>query len=192
MIGAVPDMLHIGAYKTAPNQLTEKTFTPAHREMAESLNTDSYEQLVKAIADARKRSEDEVRALLDQGPFLPDAALRAGLIDDVAYEDQLGDKAKIPLGKGRRMDLDTYDRVAPESLGIGVGPRIAVIYASGTIVSGRSGYDPLNGPVLGSDTLVDYIRRVREATDIRGGRPAHRQPGRLGGRVRRRSGASWC
>ncbi len=35
-------------------------------------------------------------------------------------------------------------------------------------MSGRSGYDPLNGPVLGSDTLVDYIRRVREARDIRG------------------------
>jgi protease IV len=167
-IGAVPDMLHIGAYKTAPNQLTEKTFTPAHREMAESLNTDSFDQLVKAIADGRKRSEADVRALLDQGPFLAEAALRAGLIDDVAYEDQLGDKAKIPLGKGKRLDLDTYDRVAPDSLGLDTGPRIAVIYASGTIVSGRSGYDPLNGAVLGSDTLVDNIRRVREAKDIRG------------------------
>jgi protease-4 len=167
-IGAVPDMLHIGAYKTAPNQLTEKGFTPAHREMAESLNNDTFEQLVQAIADGRKRSEVEVRALLDQGPFLPEDALRAGLIDDVAYEDQLGDKAKVPFGKGRRIDLDSYDRVSPESLGLGVGPRIAVIYASGTIVSGRSGYDPMNGPVLGSDTLVDYIRRVRDARDIRG------------------------
>jgi protease IV len=53
-------------------------------------------------------------------------------------------------------------------VGLGVGPRIAVIYASGTIVSGHSGYDPLNGPVLGSDTLVEYIRRVKEAKDIRG------------------------
>ena len=167
-IGAVPDMLHIGAYKTAPNQLTEKTFTPEHREMAESLNTDAFEQLVKAIADGRKRGEPEVRALLDRGPFLAEDALRAGLIDDVAYEDQLGDKAKIPLGKATRLDLDTYDRVDPESLGLGVGPRIAVIYASGTIVSGRSGYDPLNGGVLGSDTLVEYIRRVRDAKDIRG------------------------
>jgi protease-4 len=167
-IGAVPDMLHIGAYKTAPNQLTEKTFTPAHREMAESLNTDAYEQLVKAIADGRRRSEADVRQLLDQGPFLPADALRAGLIDDVAYEDQLADKAKVPLGKGKRLDLDSYDRVAPESLGIGVGPRIAVIYATGTIVSGDSGYDPLNGALLGSDTLVEYVRRVREARDIRG------------------------
>jgi protease-4 len=167
-IGAVPDMMHIGAYKTAPNQLTEKTFTSAHREMAESLNTDTFDQLVKAIADGRGRSEADVRALLDLGPFLPEDALRVGLIDDVAYEDELGDKAKLPLGKEKRIDLDSYDRIDPGSLGLGRGPRIAVIYASGTIVSGRSGYDPLNGAVLGSDTLVDYIRRVREAQDIRG------------------------
>lgn len=167
-IGAYPDMLHIGAYKTAPNQLTEKGFTAAHREMAESLNTDNYDQLVKAIADGRKRSESEVRTLLDEGPFLPEDALRAGLIDDVAYEDQLGDKAKIPMGKGKRVDLDEYDRVAPSSLGLGRGPRVAVIYASGTIVSGASGYDPLNGAVLGSDTLVGYIRRIREDEGIKG------------------------
>ena len=26
----------------------------------------------------------------------------------------------------------------------------------------------MNGPVLGSDTLVEYIRKVRDAADIRG------------------------
>ena len=167
-IGAYPDMLHIGAYKSAPSQLTEKTFTPAHREMAESLNTDHYEQLVAAIAAGRKKSEAAVRALVDEGPFQPEDALRAGLVDDVAYEDQLGDKGKVPFGRGKQIDLAEYDRVSPGSVGLGRGPRIAVIYASGTIVSGRSGYDPLNGPVVGSDTLVEYIRKVREASDIRG------------------------
>jgi protease IV len=166
-IGAYPDMLHIGAYKTAMNQLTEKTFTPAHREMAESLNTDAYQQIVKAVAGGRKKSEADVRALVDQGPFLPEDALRAGLIDDVAYEDQVGDKAKVPLAPGRRIDLDEYARVSPASAGFGGGAKIAVIYASGTIVSGKSGYDPLNGAVVGSDTLVDYIRTVRDRKDIR-------------------------
>ena len=73
-IGAYPDFLHIGDYKTAVNQFTEKGFTPAHREMTESLNRDMYEQLVRGIAEARKKSEDEVRALLDQGPFTPEEA----------------------------------------------------------------------------------------------------------------------
>jgi protease IV len=167
-IGAYPDLLHIGAYKTASNQLTEKTFTAAHREMAQSLNDEAYDQLVKGIADGRKKSEPDVRTLLDEGPFLPEDALRVGLVDDLAYEDQIGEKGKIPFGSGKRMELDDYDRVSASSLGLGGGPRIAIIYASGTIVSGRSGYDPMNGAALGSDTLVDYIRKVRDARDIKG------------------------
>ena len=77
-VGAYPDFLHIGDYKTAANQLTEKGFTPAHREMTESLNRDMYDQLVRGIAQSRKKSEQDVRALLDQGPFVPEEALRPG------------------------------------------------------------------------------------------------------------------
>jgi len=36
-IGAYADMMHIGEYKTAVNQLTQKGYTPAHREMDTSL-----------------------------------------------------------------------------------------------------------------------------------------------------------
>src|SRR5688572_11159072 len=35
-LGIYPDVVHIGDFKTAPNQLTEKRMTPAHREMSES------------------------------------------------------------------------------------------------------------------------------------------------------------
>src|SRR5439155_24154324 len=81
-IGAYPDLHHIGDYKSASNLFTEKGYTPAHKEMDESLNLDLYEQLVRGIADGRKKSEADVRALIDQGPFLPEDALRAGLVDD--------------------------------------------------------------------------------------------------------------
>src|SRR5207237_5833887 len=87
-IGAYPDMHHIGDYKTAVNQLTEKGYTRAHKEMDASLNRDLYEQLVRGIAEGRRKKDDDVKALIDQGPFLPDDALRAGLIDAVSSEDQ--------------------------------------------------------------------------------------------------------
>src|SRR5688572_13093898 len=73
-LGAYPDFVHIGEYKTAVNQFTETTLTPAHREMTESLNRDLYEQLVRHIAEARRKSVAEVRMLIDEGPFAPDAA----------------------------------------------------------------------------------------------------------------------
>src|SRR3954462_5346774 len=151
-VGVYPDLHRIGDYKTAVNTFKEKSFTAAHKEMDESMNRDLYEQIVRGIADARKKQESDIRALIDQGPFLPEDALRAGLIDDVAYEDQVEDKLK----KGDRLkkiDGEDYARVSPGSFGLNRGPRIGVIYATGTITSGRSGFDPINGAVAGSDTL---------------------------------------
>jgi protease-4 len=166
-IGLYPDFLHIGDYKTAYNAFTEKGFTKAHREVTESMTKDLYDQLVRGIAEGRKKTEAEVRALIDQGPFLPDEALRVGLVDDLAYVDQIEDKAHLPGGKSARLEADDYARVSPSSVGLNRGPRIAVIYASGVIASGKGGYDPLMGGVLGSDTLIEHIRAARADSSVR-------------------------
>src|SRR5205807_6408546 len=82
-IGAVPDLHHIGDYKTAVNTFTEKGYTAAHKEMDESLNRDLYDQIVRGIADGRRQNEAAIRQLIDQGPFLPEDALSAGLVDEI-------------------------------------------------------------------------------------------------------------
>jgi protease-4 len=168
-LGAYPDFLQIGDYKTAVNQLTQKSFTPAHREMTESLNNDTYQQLVRGIASARKKTEAEMRQLLDEGPFSPEEALRAGLVDGLAYEDQLDDRVPQlrPAGEIRRVEGSEYQRVTPRSLGVRPQSRIAVLYASGVIASGKSGFDPTNGAVVGSDTFVEQLRRLRDDDSIK-------------------------
>jgi protease-4 len=165
-INVFPDLHHIGDYKTAVNTFTEKGYTKAHKEMDEAMNRDLYEQIVRGIADGRKKNEADVRTILDDGPFLPEDALHAGLVDDVAYEDQVDDRLRS--GERRRqIDGDEYGRVSPSSLGLNKGPRVAVIYAAGTIAGGKSGYDPVNGPVAGSETLVEYIRQARHDSAVR-------------------------
>jgi protease-4 len=168
-IGASPDYQKIGPYKTAVNQLEERGFTPAHREMAESLNRDMYAQLVRGIAESRKKSEADVRALFDRGPFIGREALEAGLVDDLVYEDQLDDRLPVLKDDGRtvrKIEGSTYRGVSERAVGFRPRSRIAIIYAVGTIVSGRSQYDPLNGALAGSDTLVRQIRRVRDDRSI--------------------------
>jgi protease IV len=166
-IGAYPDTLHIGEYKTASNTFTEHTYTPAHREMAESLNSDLYNQLIRGLANGRHKSEKEVRALVDHGPFLPEDAVRAGLVDDVAYEDELDDKVQLSKGKVNFLTEIDYRHIAPTSLGLNRGPRIAVIYASGVIASGESNVDSPSGQVVGSETLVDSLRKARADSTIK-------------------------
>jgi len=166
-VGVVPDSLHVGDYKTASNTFTEHTFTAAHREMAQSLNTDLYEQLIAGLADGRHRTPAEMRALIDHGPYLPEDAVRAGLVDDLAYEDEIDDK--VVLGGGgrtRMLKQQEYRAVGLNSLGLNRGPRIALIYAVGTITSGVSSESP-SGQVVGSDTIVEYLRKARADTSIR-------------------------
>jgi protease-4 len=164
-IGAKADFEHIAEYKTAPNQLTEKGFTPAHREMSESLNRDMYEQLVRGIAEGRKKRVEDVRALVDEGPFLPEAAVRAGLVDKLAYEDQLDDLGA--LSRNATVEGEDYSRSRFRSGGMARGPRVAVIYISGVIAGGDSGFDPLNGEVVGSRALVEAIRSARSDSAVR-------------------------
>jgi protease-4 len=166
-IGAYPDTMHIGEFKTASNTFTEHTFTPAHREMAESLNSDMYTQLIRGIANGRHKSEAEIRTLVDHGPFLPEDAVRAGLVDDVAYEDEIDDKVQLGKGKVNFLNDADYRRVSPTSLGLNRGPRIAVIYATGVIASGESNYDSPSGQVVGADTMAESLRKARADSSIK-------------------------
>lgn len=167
--GVYPDLHHIGDYKTAPNTFTEKTFTAAHREMDESLNADLLGQVVRGVAEGRKRSTVEVRALVDQGPFLPEQALKAGLIDEIGYEDEalLRLRAVKAGSAPNTIDGERYAQISLASLGLNRGPRIGVVYATGAIVSGKGGFDPLNGVSLGSETLIDAIRDAARDASLR-------------------------
>lgn len=163
-IGVYPDLLHIGDYKTYSNTFTEKTFTPAHKEMTRSLNRDWFEQLVSAIADGRKKSAADIRKAMDGGPYLAEGARKAGLVDALAYEDQIDDEA--PVRGTNRVEGETYDRVEA-SAGPMESGRIALLYAVGNIASGASSFDGPGGLVLGSETFVKWIRKVRIDPSVR-------------------------
>ncbi|HEY8549543.1 MAG TPA: signal peptide peptidase SppA [Vicinamibacterales bacterium] len=160
-VGVYPDLLHIGDYKTAINTFTEKGFTPAHREMTESLNRDAFDQLVDTIAEARKKSAEELRALIDQGPFLPEEALRTGLVDELAYRDEVEEQAGIE--DLEPTDIVDYARAIERGFRLRRGTRMALIYAVGTIAPGES---PA-GDFAGSESLVKYIEEARDDESIK-------------------------
>jgi protease-4 len=163
-IGVVPDLLHIGEYKTASNTFTERGFTPAHQEMTRAFNRDWYDEFVRALARGRKMSEDAARAAIDGGPYLADGARKAGLVDELGYEDQIDDTA--PIQGTQPVEADQYARAAPPPPPA-AGGRIALLYAVGTIAGGESAFDSPTGTVLGSDTFTSWIRKVRVDPGIR-------------------------
>jgi protease-4 len=82
-------------------------------------------------------------------------------VDDLAYEDQLDDKIDLGGPDAKSIEGEDYGRVSLSSLGLNQGSKIAVIYATGTISRGDSHPESPNGPILGSDTLVEHIRTAR-------------------------------
>jgi protease-4 len=161
-LGIYPDIYQIGKYKSAGDMFTQKQMTDAHREYINSLLDDLYNRYVTTIAQARHKTPEEVRALIDNAPYSAIKAKEAGLVDDVLYKDDVEKQFKKMLGY---KDTDQfvpvrgrdYRDVQPESLGLNKGEKIAVIYASGDIGSGSSQNSPSGDQSIGSDTVAKAL-----------------------------------
>jgi len=161
-LGIYPDIYQIGKYKSAGDTFTQKKMTDAHREYINSLLDDLFNRYVNAIAQARHKTPDEVRALIDNAPYNAVKAKEAGLVDDTVYKDDVEKQLKKLLGY---KDTDSfvavrgvdYRDVSPESLGLNKGERIAVIYATGDIGSGSSQNSPSGEQSIGSDTVAKAL-----------------------------------
>ena len=153
-------------YKSAADQLTETGFTGPAREAAERLVESIAEQVAGGIAACRDKSVEQARALLDRGPFLAGQALEEGLVDELGYRDEVYDAVRKTAGPDATLlYLQRYQRahaLASVSRRVQAGPRgekyVAMIYAQGTIRSGRSSRGPVGGGGTGSDTIGAALR----------------------------------
>ncbi|HCX29606.1 MAG TPA: signal peptide peptidase SppA [Blastocatellia bacterium] len=171
-LGIYPDIFQIGKYKSVGDMFTQKQMTDAHREFMNSLVDDLFNRYVEAIAKARGKSVGDVRAIIDNAPYSAPKAKDAGLIDGVAYRDELEKELKTKLGYKETDDLRlvkgaSYSDVDPESLGLNKGERIAVIYATGDIGSGQSENSPSGSQSIGSDTLARALNHARDDKTIK-------------------------
>ena len=109
--------------------------------------------------------------MLDEGPFLPQNAVKARLADALLYEDQVFDEVKkLTRAKSiKKLKPEDYNRISPASLGLEGGSRIALVYAVGGIYRGEDDIDPLGGDQsIGADTLTRALEEVAAADDIKG------------------------
>ncbi len=183
--GIKADMMQVGSYKGAAEPYTRSSMSPEFRQQYEQLLGDFYDQLIETIAKDRKLPVEKVRGLIDQGLFSAEQALQAGLIDEIAYGDQIKDRlskdlatdtSQIDLVNGyavKKVENDfsgmmgmvkLFDLLLNGEDGKKASQqkKVAVVYAVGTIVSGESTFSLLGGTAVGSDTLV---RALKQADD---------------------------
>src|SRR6266581_2713345 len=160
-------------YKSAADNLTERGFTGPTREAAERLAASIAEQIIAAIAERRGKTAEQARALLDQGPFLAEDALAAGLVDALAYRDEVYAEVRKEAGPDAILQfVARYQRshTLTQRAKKLPNPRerfVAVIYATGPIRQGRSGRSPLGGSSIGSDTVAAALRSATSDERVR-------------------------
>ena len=147
----------VGKYKNAPNQFTESSFTEPHREQMEALVDSLFGQYLTGIAAGRAKTVEEVRALVDEGPYDAAEALKAGLVDELLYQDQW----EARLNEADRVTPSRYVKAA-RGFSFDSRPKIALVYAVGEIVPGESESGAFGGSVAGSDTVASAFRQARE------------------------------
>ncbi|WP_405141291.1 signal peptide peptidase SppA [Sphaerisporangium sp. NBC_01403] len=154
-------------YKTAANMFTQDHMTEAHRESAARIAESVIEQIVSGISEGRGLPPERVRELIDQGPFIGSEALSAGLVDRLAYRDEVYDEVRDEgdvLLFVSRYAKGALARKLPHP-----GERVvALIHGNGMIRLGRSGRSPLGGGgAMGSDTICAAFRAARRDDNVK-------------------------
>jgi protease IV len=168
-LGITPRWDHRHEYKNAMNSLTETDFTPPHRESLEHVVRSQFNQMVRGIAERRPNLKAEVAAVIDRGPFVAAAAHEEGLVDRLAYRDQVIAALKAQAGpEGRLLYLSAYakrTRKRPRK-----SDTVALIMGVGAIRRGQSGgFNPLQQgrPYLGSDTVAAALKAAVEDKSVK-------------------------
>ncbi len=162
-LGIETDVIQIGPkYKNAPDQYTKSEMGEGQREVINAILDEYYGRFTNAIAESRKKSVDDAKALIDGAPYNAPQAQEIGLIDGALYRDQVFDELKTQLGYKaedtlRTISTSKYRDIPSDSLGLNSGERVAVIFASGAINIGRSNDSPFGGQMVGSDTVVQAV-----------------------------------
>ncbi|MBZ5595407.1 MAG: signal peptide peptidase SppA [Acidobacteriia bacterium] len=169
-LGVEVEIEHAGKYKDFGDMFTRSSMSSETKEVLTSILDDLYGNLVQGIAAARKKTPDQIRAAIDQGPFLSPQARDQGLIDGLLYEDQMYDEVKSKLGGDdlNKVSLFDYVRVPASSVGLGGKQRIALVTGQGGISRGEDGQDFSGDSGIESEGFDKLLRRVGNDSAIKG------------------------
>ncbi len=185
-IGAEADFVQAGEYKTAGETLMRQEPSPAFRESMESVLRDYYHQLLAGIAEGRGIAVSAADELVRGGPYTAQQAMEVGALDGVMFYDELLADLRERHGGPVVVESDYGKEARPQPLKSGPfgvfsllmgggaprrpeagGPAIAVLHASGPIMTGEFDGFGLGEEVVAADSFVKVIRKAAADENIK-------------------------
>jgi protease-4 len=186
VLGVKADFVHMGEAKGFAESYTRRGWSKPVKENLTAMVDGLYEHVIETITNDRPIRRNEVVEAVDIGLLPATKALEIKFIDHIAYGDQLkqqlaetynAEELVYVLNYGKK-EVDT-DFSGPTGMfkllkllsGSGTGKsssgkKVAVVYAVGPIMSGKSSSDLFGSSTLGSDTIVEALRQANEDDDV--------------------------
>ena len=160
------DVLRISDHKSAPEQVTNERASDVARADHEDLLREYEAVYTKNLANGRHMSEERVREITKKGPFMASEAKDAGLVDGLAFDDEI-ERATSDL-VGREVAFEAYDEDTTVSSRFGAPSKVGLLLVDGDMVDGRSQHIPLiDTRLVGSYTIVDNARRLKDDPSVK-------------------------
>ncbi len=162
-LGVAAQFEKIAEYKSAPEQYTEVAPTEPALRMRNELYDSMWHSFIDGLAEGRHLDKKTVEDLIDGGPYTAGQLEKdARLVDAVATPERVAELVAIELG-----GLAPVAEAPVEKDDRWKRPTIAVIYADGDIVDGKSSTIPLLGrKLVGSETIAAAIAAARESPEV--------------------------
>jgi protease-4 len=169
--GLLPQIFGRGTYKSAGESLMRDSMSDAQREQLEALLATFYDELVDAIAEGRHLELDRARAMIDEAPYRAKEAVRAGLVDAEAYEDEVETKLLRDEGSSSEGTKPVIvpaarwlaGRRGPTFVPLGEPDVVGVIRVHGPIA--LAGGSPM--PMATDDPIIQLARAARQDPHVR-------------------------
>ncbi|MBN2801105.1 MAG: S49 family peptidase [Deltaproteobacteria bacterium] len=165
-LGLEADLVAAGAYKSFGEPWQRTFASSAWTESLQAMLGGLQRTLVRDLAEARGLSAGAVEAAMAEAPLTAERALALGLVDALAYEDQVLAEAKERWPGARTLKwerwrkLDQAQELAARAGGL--GPEVAVVHLEGPVVVD----DPRRAVAIKARVVAPLLRRLREDASV--------------------------
>lgn len=160
-VGVQPQFDAREDHKNAFDSLTRRDMSEAQRASLDALLGGFWQQVRADIAADRGLSPEAVQKAAQESPLLPPEALDAGLVDRLAYRDEVEGALFTEAGTSETLSLADYAAAVFADTPATDRPQIALIHASGEVLRGAADETLLGGQqAIHSDTLAEAIQEA--------------------------------
>ena len=165
-IGVRADFVRVGPHKSAPEQFTNEHAGPVAASDHIDMLRNQEAVFVRNLSLYRHMTEEHVREVTRQGPFVASEAREAGLVDAYAFDDEL-DRATRELAGHEHLPYLEYEDETRAPVAFAGRRKVAILYLDGDIVDGRSQHVPiLDMRLVGSYSMADAIKQLRDDDSV--------------------------